>query len=306
VNDHLSVLVYGESMMNAPIAILSFSFFYQMEHLEGLAESLTMNIDTANLGGNILNTLGGESENGPFLDMLIKAAKAIACGVVVAATSSVVFRIVGSHAPPLTVISKLSEKQQARALEAGSSGTIDVVDSRLIVQMHAVPDHISIAKLRIICRDKGGHVTAITLRKKSNNESWAMVCFDEFEDAHKMTAAEVVIPANGKKGPWEIRCAFAEISEERLTGTTGGHGSVAAVYRDICKGVKAQKNKTALECIVFYLLAISSFYLAEGVRSNGIIGAWICGLCTKHWTLHNLSKQGANLLDGFLANMSTL
>jgi hypothetical protein len=103
--------------------------------------------------------------------------------------------------------------------------------------------------------------------------------------------------------PATLRIAFADTSDERLAA---GTGAVAAVFRDLCKGVKAQTRKTALECIVFYLLAISSFYLAESIKSNGIIGAWICGLCTKHWTLHNLSVQGQGLVDDFLLNMSAM
>jgi hypothetical protein len=100
----VSVLVYGESMINVPVAILAFQFFYQMEHLDALSVNpslIKVGLDPASLA----NPLDGEP--GPFFSMVIKAAKAIGCGIAVAACSSVIFRVVGSHAPPLTVLTKL-------------------------------------------------------------------------------------------------------------------------------------------------------------------------------------------------------
>jgi hypothetical protein len=199
----VSVLVYGESMINVPVAILAFQFFYQMEHLDALSVNpslIKVGLDPASLA----NPLDGEP--GPFFSMVIKAAKAIGCGIAVAACSSVIFRVVGSHAPPLTVLTKLSEKQRARALAAGSSGTGQFVDARKLVCVGDIPDHVaaSAGKLSLLCRAHGGGaLTALTLRKKKASDgdglSWAMICFDEFESALSLTQAKVSVPGASRR-----------------------------------------------------------------------------------------------------------
>jgi len=60
-------------MINVPVAILAFQFFYQMEHLDALRVNpslIKVGLDPASLA----NPLDGEP--GPFFSMVIKAAKA--------------------------------------------------------------------------------------------------------------------------------------------------------------------------------------------------------------------------------------
>ena len=208
----------------------------------------------------------------------------------------------GAHSPssPAPVANKVSGK--STLTRHGSTGS-----SRVWIGSIPLGLAENERRLKQIISEHGV-VETLTVRvkkgveAKSGDESWALAIFASVSAATACVSAGLIAPGHHHEPARAMRVRFADLGGDRLASSH----TLQIMLDQQAKQVASTKQKGELETIVFFIMSIASFYSAEALGSSGIIGAWICGLATRNWTYHNLTKEGQQDSMHFLGIMADI
>ena len=143
--DKLHTLVYGESMLNVPVAILAYELFLQTQYNDLLSVSIST------------DSLEGLRPRGPIFDMIMKGSIGIGIGIGSSWASALLFRVSGVQSAPTHLIKTISEGELARAQKAGTSNLKSGVVRTNVLRINNVPDELAHHpdKLEALCEFHG-------------------------------------------------------------------------------------------------------------------------------------------------------
>jgi hypothetical protein len=148
-----------------------------------------------------------------------------------------------------------------------------------------------------------GELRTLTVRvRPDTDESWGIAAFQDLSGAMACVHGGLLAPPYSGRKAKKLRVNFLDTSDAMKASSH----TLDTMLSQHSKQMASSKAKGEVETIVFFIMSISSFYLAEALGSSGIIGAWICGLATRNWTYHNLTKEGQQDADHFLGIMSAV